>query len=163
MGDAGRDTDDWVAIRRLQEAYADAVTRRAFDELHELFVPDMPVVLELPGRTREVIGAAAFGEFVRKRIAHLEHFEFVILDAVVDLALDGDPDRARGRVWMCELNQDAAGGRFTVLHGVYQDEYARRDGRWWYAHRRFAPLAATARDVDVFPFPDLPAGGAAAP
>jgi hypothetical protein len=55
---------------------------------------------------------------------------------------------------MCELRQDRAEGRVTVLYGLYRDEYARVDDRWWFAHRRFSPLAVTHRELEVFGYPD---------
>ena len=155
MGELDEQTIDYIAIRRLQDAYADAVSRRAFDEFHDLFLPAAPVMIELPGGTREVVGPADFGRYVEKRIADLEFFQFVILNAVVEIAVDGDHDRAQGRMHMCELRQDRAGGRATALYGLYRDEYAVLDGRWWFAHRRFSPLAVTQRDLDVFDYPDV--------
>jgi hypothetical protein len=155
MGELDEQTHDYIAIRRLQDAYADVVSRRAFSELDDLFLPAAPVLFELPGGTREVVGPGDFGRYVEKRIADLEFFQFVILNAVVELVVDGDPHRARARIHMCELRQDRAGGRSTVLYGLYRDEYARLDGRWWFAHRRFSPLAVTQRDLDVFDYPDL--------
>jgi hypothetical protein len=155
MGELDADTTDYIAIRRLQDSYADVVSRRAFGELHDLFLPTAPVMIELPGGTREVVGPGDFGRYVEKRIAGLEFFQFVILNAVVDLVVDGDPDRARARLHMCELRQDRADGRSTVLYGLYRDDYARLDGRWWFAHRRFSPLAVTQRDLDVFDYPEL--------
>ena len=155
MGELDEQTTDYIAIRRLQDAYADVVSRRAFGELHDLFLPAAPVMIELPGGTREVVGPGDFGRYVEKRIAGLEFFQFVILNAVVELAVDGDPDRARARIHMCELRQDRADGRSTVLYGLYRDDYARLDGRWWFAHRRFSPLAVSQRDLDVFDYPEL--------
>jgi len=43
VDDTLRDTVDYVAITRLQNAYADAVTRRAWSEFHHLFLPDAPI------------------------------------------------------------------------------------------------------------------------
>ena len=154
MGELDEQTNDYIAIRRLQDAYADVVSRRAFDELHDLFLPAAPVMIELPGGTREVVGPGDFGRYVEKRIADLEFFQFVILNTVVELVVDGDPDRARARIHMCELRQDRADGRSTVLYGLYRDDYSRLDGRWWFAHRRFSPLAVTQRDLDVFDYPE---------
>jgi hypothetical protein len=157
MGERAEQTDDYIAIRRLQDAYADVVSRHAFGELHDLFLPAASVLLELPGATREVVGPGDFGRYVEKRIAALEFFQFVNLNAVVDLAVEGDPDRASARVHMCELRQDRAEGRVSVLYGLYRDSYARLEGRWWFAHRRFSPLAISQRDLDVFGYPDLDA------
>ena len=126
MGELTATTEDYIAIRRLQDSYADVVSRRAFAELHHLFLPEATVMIELPGGTREVTGPEAFGRYVEKRVADLEFFQFVILNSVVDLLVDGDSDRARARTHMCELRQGGGDGRFSVLYGLYRDEYAGR-------------------------------------
>jgi len=142
-----------ATIHELQDAYADVVNRQAFAELAGLFVPDITLVMELPGRPKELVGPEAFGAYVAKRIAHLEFFQFVVTNAVADVD-PADPDRASGRMWFHELHQDREHHRLTCLYGLYRDEYARIDGRWWFTHRRFAPLAMTStddgRDLDVF-------------
>jgi hypothetical protein len=56
-------------------------------------------------------------------------------------------------VYFCELNQDRADHRFTTLYGLYRDEYRRFDGRWWFAHRRFSPLALGDRRLEIFDLP----------
>ena len=153
MSDLSHETSEYIAIRRLQDSYADVVSRRAFGELRDLFLPTAPVLIELPGNTREVIGPDDFGRFVEKRIGDLAFFQFVILNSVVEY-VDREPDRARARIHMCELRQDRAEGRVTVLYGLYRDEYARVDRRWWFAHRRFSPLALTQRELEVFGYPE---------
>jgi hypothetical protein len=152
--------DDHVAILGLQRAYADVVSRQAFAELADLFVPDIRLLMEMPGHTKEIVGPQAFGEYVARRIAHLEFFQFVIDNAVVGAI--GDPDHATGRMWFHELHQDAEHHRLVRLHGLYRDEFVRVDDRWWFAERRFAPLAMTSadagRDFDVFPNPSSATG-----
>lgn len=151
--------DDLAAVLRLQHAYADVVNRQAFAELTELFVSDITLVMEFPGHTKEITGPVAFGEYVAKRIDHLEFFQFVMTNGVAEVAGSDAPDRATGRMWFHELHQDRAQHRMLWLYGLYRDEYVRIDGRWWFAHRRFAPLAMTShddgRDLDVFPNPFL--------
>ena len=146
-------TADHVAIRALQATYADVVTRMAFAELADLFVPDIRLVMELPRHHKEIVGPQAFGDYVAARIAHLEFFQFVVTNAVADVA----GDTASGRTWFYELHQDAGHHRLVHLYGLYRDEFVRVDGRWWFAHRRFAPLAMTSRDpdrdLDVFLLP----------
>jgi len=153
-------TDDHAAIFRLQRAYADVVSRMAFAELGELFVPDIRLLMELPGRPKELVGPQAFGEYIARRVAHLEFFQFVLTNAVAELAAD-DGNRAHGHMHFHELHQDREHHRLRTLYGLYRDEYVRVDGRWWFAHRRFAPLAMTSsddsRDLDVFPNPLLSA------
>jgi hypothetical protein len=154
-----QETIDYIAVRRLQNAYADIVTRRAWEELHDVFVPDIEVVLDTRrGEPLRLRGPQAVGDFIDKAIAEFDFFEFVILNTRVQLGhgTGGDPDAASARMWMNELRHElAAGGRWTLVYGLYQDEFRRIDGRWWFAGRRYQSLARTARDFDVFPMPVL--------
>jgi len=150
------ETARYVAVRRLQNRYADVVTRRAWPELAEIFLPD--AALDLDTRTGTVLrfeGPTAVGDFIRDAIAGFEFFEFVILSHRIEL-LDGG-SAAAGRMYMCELRQEADTGRFTVAYGVYHDDYREVDGRWWIAGRRYHSMARTnatgAADLDVFGFP----------
>src|SRR5438046_2393472 len=95
---------DRLAIRELQAAYGDAVTRRAWDELVPMFLPDCPIVLDLrDGRTIEHVGPDAVGAFIATSLERFEFFEFALLNAVV-VSLHGDV--ASGRVYIWELRQD---------------------------------------------------------
>lgn len=142
----------YVAITRLQAAYADVVTRRAWPELEPLFVPGAPVHVDTvtnPVMTFE--GAAAIGSFIDGAIAGFEFFEFVILNTVVDVA--ADCRTATGRLYMVELRQDRATGAATNAFGLYRDDYVQGDdGRWRFAERRYQSLARTGR-MAVFPIP----------
>jgi len=148
-----REAIDVVALQRLHAAYADTCSRRAFAELAEQFLPGAEVVVDRrsidPVR---VVGPAALGEFIETNLAPFEFFEFVVLNShfVFDAATG---DAASGRMWMSELRQDRANGRWTVIYGLYTDRYARVDGRWWFAHRLYRTLARTAPDFAVFPIP----------
>jgi SnoaL-like domain len=149
-------TDDYVAIQRLQSTYADVVTRRAWPELEQLFLPDAPV--EIDTRRADVLrfdGPAALGRFIAEALEQFDFFEFVPLNTRVELAADGDADRADGRMYISELRTDADTGRWNNTFGVYHDRYQRHDGRWWFAHRRYHTLGRTGpeRDLDTFPFP----------
>ena len=63
---------DQLAIRDLQAAYGDAVTRRAWDEFAPMFVPDCPIRLDLrDGRVIEHIGARAIGAFTALTEFHI--------------------------------------------------------------------------------------------
>jgi hypothetical protein len=159
MNDPSQDTIDYVAVCRLQAAYADVVNRRAWPELGELFLPDAPVHVDtVTNPPIDLTGPQAVGAFIGAAIERFEFFEFVILNTRVTTAADGDPDAARARLFMCELRQEAANGHWTNAFGVYHDDYRRRDGRWWFAGRRYQSLARTGRG-EVFPFPQVPGFG----
>ena len=149
------ETDDYVAIRRVQSAYADIVTRRAWPELAGIFLPDAGVQIDtMSGDPLRLVGPDALGAFIGGAISGFDFFEFVVLNTVIEIGT-GDPDTATTRMYMNELRRDAESGRFTVVYGLYQDRMRRVDGKWWFAQRRYQTLARTAGEFDVFPFPAL--------
>lgn len=137
------ETDDYVAIRRVQSAYADVV------------------IDTMKGDPLRLVGPTDVGAFISGAISGFDFFEFVVLNTVIDVGQpDGasDADTATTRMYMNELRRgaarrDAESGRFTVVYGLYQDHMRRVDGKWWFAHRRYQALARTAQEFDVFPFP----------
>ncbi len=151
MTDTTEETVDYVAIRRLQSAYADVVNRRAWSELDDLFVDDAPVRVDtVTSAPIELKGARAVGSFIGDATDRFEFFELVVLNAVVMFG-DGS-DAARGRVFTCELRQDASNGHWSNAFGVYHDDYQRGGDRWRFARRRYQSLARTGR-AEVFAFP----------
>jgi len=154
MPDALQETIDYVAITRLQNAYADAVTRRAWAEFGDMFLPDAPVRVDtVTNAVIELVGAQQVGDFIGSAVERFEFFEFVPLSTRVTLRVGGDPDVAAARLYICELRQDAASGHSTQAFGVYRDDYRRVDGRWWFARRAYQSLARSGRG-EVFAFPE---------
>lgn len=147
-----QETVDYIAICRLQSAYADIVTRRAWPELERIFRADTEVVIDrMDGSPLVVHGPGGISGFISKAIAHFDLFEFVILNTVVEI----DGDRATARMYMWEVRHDPQAGR-SDAYGLYRDEYCRIDGRWWFARRRYQTLARTlAADHAVFPLPAI--------
>ena len=155
-----QDAVDHVAITRLQCAYADIVNRRAWSELASIFLPDAKVSIDRRAGDPLVLdGPGAVGDFIANAIAHMDFFEFVILNVTTNLRRDGDADRAAARMYMCELRHERDNGRRTTAFGVYHDEYVRSDGTWRIAGRVYHSMARTNvdgddRDLDVFGFPE---------
>ena len=144
-------------VRRLQHAYADVVNRRAWPEMTHLFLPDASVTLDLrAGVPLRLTGGAEVGEFIAGAIERFEFFEFVILNAHIVFPDGATAGSAVSRLFMSELRQDRADGRWTTAYGLYHDRYAFDSGRWWFAERRYHSLARTARDLDAFPLPADP-------
>jgi hypothetical protein len=145
---------DELAIRRLQAAYGDAVTRRAWHELVPMFLPHCPVQLDLrDGTVLSRVGPVEIGAFIAGAIERFEFFEFALLNAVIDVR---GTDSATGRLYMWELRQDGDTHRWSNAFGLYEDEYQRVDGGWVFAARRYSSLArsATGGDgMDVFTVP----------
>jgi hypothetical protein len=136
-----RSAIDQLGIRQLQAAYGDAVTRRAWNELVPMFLADCPIRLDLrDGRVIEHVGPHAIGTFIAASLERFEFFEFALLNAVVFL----DGDVATGRLYMWELRQDGDTHTWSNAFGVYNDEYARVDGRWRFASRNYSSLARTS-------------------
>jgi hypothetical protein len=149
-----QDTIDYVAITRLQNAYADAVTRRAWAEFHDMFLAGAPVRVDtVTNPVIELAGPQQIGDFIGDAVERFEFFEFVPLSTRVVLRAGGDPDRATARLYICELRQDAASGRSTQAFGVYRDEYRRVDGDWRFARRDYQSLARSGRG-ETFAFPE---------
>jgi hypothetical protein len=152
-----RETLDYAAICRLQSAYADAVTRRAWADLDALFLPDAPITVDtVTSPPFEHVGAAGIGGFIAGAVERFEFFELVILN--VHVLGGAAADSARSRSFTCELRQESSTGHWTNAFGVYHDELTKVDGRWRYARRRYQSIARTGRG-EVFPFPQPPGFG----
>jgi hypothetical protein len=152
--DVMQETIDYIAVNRLQTAYADIATRRAWDELDEIFVADIPISINLRDRDAyEFEDRDAFREFVSAAVDRFEFFEFVILNTRVYLNYEGNRDAAVARMYMSELRQDHAERRWSVVYGVYHDQFHRLDDRWWFVSRNYSSLARPAKDVEAFDFP----------
>ena len=154
------ETDHLVAISRLQSRYADVITRRAWDELAELFRPDTVVHLDtVTAPPRDLVGPEGFLAVIPGAMARFDHFTFVILNAVSELdpgwdeAGPGAPPSARGRIFMCEIRHEPERDAWSAAHGLYQDRYVHRDGRWWIVERHYRSLARTGPDEAVFGLP----------
>jgi hypothetical protein len=148
---------DYIAITRLQSAYADAVSRRAWAEVRSLFLPAATVLVDtVTAPPVELVGPAAVARFIEKAVEAFEFFEFVNLNSHVTFG--EEDDAARARIFICELRQDAASGRWTNTFGVYHDRYQLADGRWLFAERRYHSLARSGR-AEVFQFPHHLGGG----
>lgn len=133
------ETDDVVAIWRLQSAYADIVNRRAWPELRGVFVADATVHLDtVTAQPFTLEGPDAIGGFIGPSIEQFDHFSFVILNTVVDVE---DARSARGRIFMMEVRHQTATDTWPNALGVYEDRYTKRDGRWWIASRNYRSLA----------------------
>ncbi len=151
-----RETIDYIAIRRLQDAYADVVNRRAWPELGELFRPEAEVVLDVR-RGELLVVHRARARSVTSSVGRSSASS----SSSSSCSGPGSPSIrttpiARRRGCTCASCARASEeGRHSVAYGVYHDEHVRFDGRWWFARRRYHSLARTAPDLAVFPFPDV--------
>ena len=83
---------DYLAICRLQAAYADAVSRRAWSDLVPLFNPDATIRVDtVTGAPLEFVGAEGIGGFISGAIERFEFFELVILNVHVLPSVGHEP------------------------------------------------------------------------
>jgi hypothetical protein len=151
-----RDVVDEMQIRRLHAAYADAVNRAAWSEFHDLFRPDVELIVSRGGSAPpdRVNGPEAIGQLIAGYISRYDFLIQVILNARICLRYQDDPDRAFARLFIAEFRQWSDTGRALESAGVYHDEYRRVEARWWFARRRYDRLYHTApADLEVHPFP----------
>jgi hypothetical protein len=144
-------TEDHVAITRLQAAYADGITRRDWEQVAGLFLPGASVTLDLVTRpTIELDGSAEVVRFISDALERFSFFQFVTLNAHVELWPEGDQDMATARVFMCELRQAVGEGERNDAFGLYRDTYRRVEDRWLISARSYRSMAHFPSG-DVFP------------
>lgn len=124
-------SSDELAVHDLVHAFADVVTRKAVDEMRELFTPDG--VWTVPGYG-EPVGHDAIIAFLGGVLAHWEGIVHGLLSGRVRL----DGDTGTGRWYITEFG--IRDGADFAIAGCYTDSYVRRDGRWWFASRRYDGL-----------------------
>lgn len=147
---------DYIGVRRLQNSYADVTTRRAWDELDELFEPGCPVTLDLRERgTMTFSGAGEIGPFIAENIEQFDFFRFEVVNTTVELGLDGDADLAGARMYMCELRHGRDDGQWTQMHGLYVDRMRRHGDRWRFAARRYHSVGRQGAVNQVFEWPTI--------
>lgn len=139
-----------VAVQRLQAAYADAVTRRAWDEVGALFEPD--AVVHIDTRTRppfDLTGPVEITGFIERSLEGFRFFEMAVLNAVV---VEVAGDQGTGRVYICELRH-GHDGTWSEAYGLYRDRYVRGHAGWRFAGRRYSSLARSGPPVESFGVP----------
>jgi hypothetical protein len=143
----------YLAITRLQRAYADMATRRAWEELASLATPDARFTFDTrSGKVFEVEGAAALGEFGARMTEHFTFYAYIPLNFAVAIGTDGT---ARGRSYSLEVAEDRDTGDWIEFYGVYRDEYALFEGTWRFARRHYRTFGRrTAGRLDAFPLED---------
>ena len=153
-----QETTDYIALRRLQNRYADIVTRRAWPELAEIFHPDCTLNLELGDRSAQFAGPEAVGKFIGDSVERFSFFQFVVLNTVLEIR--SSRNKAVARMYIHELRVESATGKRTDAYGVYHDRFIRDESAGWRFQKRYygsfsrtAPDDA-AEDQVVFPLPE---------
>ncbi len=158
--DSLEETVAYVALRRVQNRYADIVTRRAWDELHDIMCADVVVSIDLGDRTLEYRGVEELGGFISKQLEQFDFFEFVILNTV--LKIDFRAGRAAVRMYMQEARQTIETRQRSDTFGIYHDVFVDDPDRGWLlSHRRYRSYARTNTGADPAHAGGLEAGGSA--
>jgi hypothetical protein len=146
------DTDAYLAIERLQRAYADISTRHAWDEMASLTTPDAVFAFHTQRGVFEVQGGAAFAE-LGPRMAEQFSFHLLIpINFAMKVHTDGT---ARGRSYLLEVSEDRQTQEWMEVYGLYHDEYALYQGNWLFSRREYRPLGRrTAGRLEAFPLED---------
>lgn len=148
------ETDDYIAIRRLQDRYADTCSRRAWSELPSLFLAEASVTLDLGSHQLVLDGPGALTDFIDKQLRQFSFFQFVIRNSVIELGGAPDPDRATGRMWISEFRCHADDQRWSTIFGLYRDHYRRTPDGWRFERRLYNSLARPDEGV-VFDISDI--------
>ena len=135
---------DELAIRNLVARYADAVAAKDRETWAATWAPDGE--WNLMGRAAE--GRESIVELWLKLIEGFSLVMQVATNGVIDVA----GDRATGRWTVNEYGWTTAGGGVVTL-GLYRDTYARVDGAWLFARRRFDLLYSGPPDLSGSPLP----------
>jgi hypothetical protein len=142
--------DNLIELQRLQAAYADVVSRRAWSELERLFLPDITVAVDtVTSPVQTFAGPAEFIAFVSAACERFDHFQFVILNSVLEVA----GDNANGRIFMSEIRHHAQEQEWSTAYGLYSDVYRKVNGTWWFAERHYRSLARTGPNAGIFGLP----------
>lgn len=137
------ETVAYVAIRRVQNTYADIVMRRAWEDLRDVMEPGCTLSLDLGDQSRELSGPGAIGEFIGGQLERFSFFQCTILNTVVKIDLEAST--AATRMYMHELRQNSSDGLRSHAYGVYHDSMRRdADGSWRFAHRRYGSYSRFA-------------------
>ena len=125
---------DYEEIQNLIARYADAVNRRDFDALAEVFAPD--AVWDVTGGTKLRHEGAQVVPGIRK-IVEMGSF-LVQIHSPAIIQVDGD--RATSRLTVLEVGELPNYGMRFEQYGTYDDILRKSEGQWRFAERRFTTL-----------------------
>jgi uncharacterized protein (TIGR02246 family) len=126
--------EDRLAIRELVDSYGDAVTRYDAEAWGSNWAEDSVWTLNLPDLPK-VEGRKAIVALWSKAMAE---YEWVLMTSKPgEIKVSGD--RAKGRFYTSEVTRLKTGEEQRIA-GRYDDEYVRRNGRWYFKSRNYTML-----------------------
>jgi hypothetical protein len=149
------DTEAYVAISRLQRAYADVSTRHAWDEMESLATPDARFSYHTKNGVFEIRGGGGFAELGPQMSQQFGFHLLIPINFVV--AIGVDRTTATGRSYLLEYNEERESGTWNEIYGIYYDEYKLHEGSWLFSKREYRPFGRrSAGRLEWFPLEDLP-------
>lgn len=124
--------EDRVAIQELNGTYADGVVRADAETWATVWAQDAHWSL----LGMEVDGRDAIVATWKGAMSGLDAVSFHCIPAMIEV--DGDTARSRVQTQEIMLTKE---GKTRVIGGLYEDELARRDGRWLFTSRIFRVVA----------------------
>jgi SnoaL-like domain len=121
--------EDRLGIVDVAVAYCEALDRRRFDDLHDVFLPDARVDYG----TSVCEGVEAVIDKVRTSIAHLDVTQHLVANHRV--ALDGDAATHSCYLHAQHVRKGTPGGELYVIAGRYDDRLVRTPAGWRIAER----------------------------
>ena len=85
------------------------------------------------------------------------------IGGVIDVDPEGKTAKGRWQTWLPEVMPNATGPRQVWLHGYYENEYVKEDGRWLFSKIYWNCTFYTTYEtgwmkfpmLGIFPFPDM--------
>ena len=127
--------EDRLAIRELVEAFAAGAMRIDPDAWGETWAEEGSWML--PSMAEPVKGKANVVAAFREKMAYVKYMSMISFPA--ELVIEGE--RARGKAYCRELIYPKEGGQRVVI-GCFDDEYVKRNGRWYFLSRVYEVLGA---------------------
>ncbi|MGV0790363.1 nuclear transport factor 2 family protein [Mycolicibacterium sp. XJ1819] len=130
---------DELAVRRVIEAYADAVTRRDAAAYGAMYAPEAVWIVG-PPVDRRVEGRDAIVAELSSEIARLDFFVFTAANIVVSVT--GDTASSRSTVHEVGRAMEGAGPGLPAMEvrALYEDELRRDGDGWVFTKRRYSIL-----------------------
>jgi hypothetical protein len=126
---------DRLQIAELSQRFSDAVNRHDWNLMAQLCAEDAIWETSAGKLGFRHEGRAAILKFLRENPNGVEVVAYTTTSPFIETL---SRDRARTRLNMTEYLRIRATGEIKRIVGVYSDELVKRDGRWQFAHRRFA-------------------------
>ena len=123
--------EDRLAIRELIEDYADAVNRLDAPDWASSWTDDAQWFI----RDDAPQGREAIAALWHQKVAPIAAVRFTASLGAIDV----EGEVATARVWVVE-DLELAAGRRRLIHGRYDDELVRQEGRWRFRRRRYTFL-----------------------